>query len=52
MFDAYDECHSLGAHEKRFDLYSKSDAVPDCKALWPYYKGLLKKYNLDGVLRW
>eukprot|EP00657_Telonema_sp_P-1_P012358 TRINITY_DN8868_c0_g1_i2.p1 TRINITY_DN8868_c0_g1~~TRINITY_DN8868_c0_g1_i2.p1 ORF type:complete len:284 (+),score=75.61 TRINITY_DN8868_c0_g1_i2:2-853(+) len=36
----------------KFDLYSKGDAVPDTKALWPYYKSLLVKYNLDGLLSW
>merc|ERR1712157_120183 len=35
-----------------FDLYSKSDAVPNVAEVWPYYEGLLKKYGLDGVLRW
>ena len=36
----------------KFDLYSKSDAVPDVEAIKPYYLGLLKKYNIDGKLRW
>ena len=36
----------------KFDLYSKGDAVPDVEALKPYYATLLKKYNLDGKLRW
>lgn len=36
----------------KFDLYSKGDAVPDVKEVWPYYKELLVKYNLDGLLKW
>mmetsp|Transcript_125127 Transcript_125127/g.296884 ORF Transcript_125127/g.296884 Transcript_125127/m.296884 type:complete len:643 (+) Transcript_125127:63-1991(+) len=36
----------------KFDLYSKADAVPDMEKLKPYYASLLKKYNLDGKLRW
>lgn len=36
----------------KFDLYSKSDHVPDPQALRPYYDGLLKKYGLDGKLKW
>mmetsp|Transcript_76941 Transcript_76941/g.124497 ORF Transcript_76941/g.124497 Transcript_76941/m.124497 type:complete len:303 (-) Transcript_76941:353-1261(-) len=36
----------------KFDLYSKGDVIPDVAALKPYYTSLLKKYNLDGKLRW
>jgi len=36
----------------KFDLYSKGDAVPDVQALKPYYASLLKKYKIDGKLRW
>jgi len=36
----------------KFDLYSKSDDVPDPVALRPYYEGLLKKYKIDGKLKW
>jgi len=36
----------------KFDLYSKGDDVPDLEAVWPYYKQLLQKYNLDGLLNW
>lgn len=36
----------------KFDLYSKGDDVPDVSAVWPYYKQLLVKYNLDGLLNW
>ncbi|CAE8640309.1 unnamed protein product [Polarella glacialis] len=36
----------------KFDLYSKGDVIPDVAALKPYYASLLKKYNLDGELRW
>eukprot|EP00438_Fugacium_kawagutii_P036161 Skav228030 [mRNA] locus=scaffold1073:236214:237089:- [translate_table: standard] len=36
----------------KFDLYSKGDAVPDVESLKPYYSSLLKKYNLDGKLKW
>jgi len=36
----------------KFDLYSKGDALPNVEQLKPYYSTLLKKYNLDGKLRW
>jgi len=36
----------------KFDLYSKGDAIPDVGSLKPYYASLIKKYNLDGKLRW
>mmetsp|Transcript_105409 Transcript_105409/g.275227 ORF Transcript_105409/g.275227 Transcript_105409/m.275227 type:complete len:165 (-) Transcript_105409:72-566(-) len=36
----------------KFDLYSKGDAVPDVKALKPYYASLLVKYGIGGKLRW
>ena len=35
----------------KFDLYSKSDHIPDFKALQPYYEGLLQKYGLAGKLK-
>lgn len=33
----------------RYDLYTKSEVVPDIDALWPYYQTLIDKY-LPGVL--
>jgi inositol oxygenase len=36
----------------QFDLYSKADEYPDIEKILPYYEGLLKKYKIDGVLRW
>ena len=36
----------------KFDLYPKGDAIPDVEALKPYYASLLKKYNIDGKLKW
>ena len=33
----------------KFDLYTKSAAVPDIAALKPYYQGLIDKY-LPGVV--
>ena len=39
----------------RYDLYTKdgdNDIRDDMDALWPYYQGLLKKYGLDGKLKW
>lgn len=36
----------------RFDLYSKADDMPDVDAVFPYYRGLIKKYGLDGKLKW
>ena len=36
----------------KFDLYSKGDALPDVEALKPYYVSLLRKYNIDGKLKW
>lgn len=36
-----------------FDLYSKTDEIPDCQKLWDeYYSGLCEKYNIGGLLRW
>lgn len=35
----------------KFDLYSKSDTVPDAEALTPYYQGLIDKY-CPGKLEW
>jgi inositol oxygenase len=40
---------------KRFnkhDLYSKSNNIPDLGEIKPYYESLLKKYNIDGKLKW
>lgn len=34
-----------------FDLYTKSDAIPDVQALWPYYQSLIDKY-IPGELEW
>lgn len=36
----------------KFDLYSKGDSVPDIAELKPYYESLLRKYNIDGKLKW
>jgi len=36
----------------KFDLYSKGDAIPNVDEVKPYYQALLKKYNLDGKLKW
>ncbi|XP_030378585.1 inositol oxygenase [Scaptodrosophila lebanonensis] len=33
----------------RYDLYTKSETVPDIESLWPYYQSLIDKY-LPGVL--
>ncbi|PAA54568.1 hypothetical protein BOX15_Mlig008148g1 [Macrostomum lignano] len=35
----------------QFDLYSKSEELPDVQALLPYYSGLIDKY-LPSVLSW
>jgi len=34
-----------------FDLYTKSDDVPDVEALKPYYQSLIDKY-IPGILNW
>ncbi|KAK3711740.1 hypothetical protein QZH41_018480 [Actinostola sp. cb2023] len=36
----------------KFDLYSKSDEVPDMDVLKPYYQGLIDKYCGPGLLKW
>ena len=42
----------LGVLEfNKFDLYSKSDDLPDPEALRPYYQSLIDKY-CPGKLRW
>jgi len=35
----------------KFDLYTKGNARPDVKALWPYYQKLIDKY-CPGKLHW
>ena len=35
----------------RFDLYSKSDRLPDIDSLIPYYQSLIDKY-IPGVIKW
>jgi len=35
----------------KFDLYSKSDELPDIDALKPYYQSLIDKY-MPGTLKW
>ncbi|XP_031570426.1 inositol oxygenase-like [Actinia tenebrosa] len=35
----------------KFDLYSKSDGLPDVDAIRPYYEGLIAKY-CPGELQW
>lgn len=35
----------------KFDLYSKSDSVPDVEAVSPYYEELIAKY-CPGELSW
>ena len=35
----------------KFDLYSKSDAIPDVEAVTPYYEELIAKY-CPGELSW
>ncbi|XP_067034276.1 inositol oxygenase-like [Acropora muricata] len=35
----------------KYDLYSKSDALPDVKSVTPYYEQLIKKY-CPGELSW
>ncbi|XP_070572802.1 inositol oxygenase-like [Ptychodera flava] len=35
----------------KFDLYSKSDELPDIEALKPYYQSLIDKY-MPGTLKW
>ncbi|XP_012278232.1 inositol oxygenase isoform X2 [Orussus abietinus] len=35
----------------KYDLYTKSEGVPDIGELWPYYEKLIDKY-IPGVLEW
>jgi len=35
----------------KYDLYSKSDAMPDVQGLKPYYQSLLDKYGIGGKCR-
>lgn len=28
----------------RYDLYTKSEKIPDIEKLWPYYQSLIDKY--------
>lgn len=34
----------------KFDLYSKSDAIPDINKIKPYYQGLVDKY-MPGLIK-
>lgn len=36
---------------QKYDLYTKSAAVPDIEALWPYYEKLIDKF-MPGELEW
>ena len=36
----------------KFDLYTKSDSIPDVESIWPHYQGLIEKYGLSGKLKW
>ncbi|XP_043489389.1 inositol oxygenase [Polistes fuscatus] len=35
----------------KYDLYTKSAAIPDIEQLWPYYEKLIDKY-IPGTLEW
>jgi len=35
-----------------FDLYSKTEELPDIEALKPYYQGLINKYLGSGKIKW
>ncbi|KRT78802.1 hypothetical protein AMK59_6552, partial [Oryctes borbonicus] len=35
----------------QYDLYTKSEVIPNIEELWPYYEGLIEKY-LPGILEW
>lgn len=35
----------------KYDLYTKSEKVPDIEALWPYYEKLIEKY-IPGICEW
>lgn len=52
FMDASDENKLYWVKEfNGYDLYSKSDGVPDVKALKPYYLGLIDKY-LPSKIQW
>ncbi|XP_077288222.1 myo-inositol oxygenase isoform X2 [Arctopsyche grandis] len=35
----------------KYDLYTKSEDIPNIETLWPYYESLIEKY-MPGVLEW
>jgi inositol oxygenase len=35
-----------------YDLYSKSDGVPDAEKLKPYYMELISEYFPNPVIKW
>lgn len=45
------ECLIINISFSKYDLYSKSDEVPDVEALRPYYQGLIDKY-CPGQIQW
>ncbi len=52
LMDASDENKLYWVKEfNGYDLYSKSDGVPDVQELKPYYLGLIEKY-LPATIRW
>lgn len=42
---------SIDFASSQYDLYTKSENVPDIKKLWPYYQNLIDKY-IPGILEW
>ena len=45
------KCFSCSFFYSEFDLYTKSDSLPDLEALTPYYQSLIDKY-IPGTVRW
>lgn len=44
----YNKCE---IYFSKYDLYTKSEEIPDIQNLWPYYEKLIEKY-IPGELEW
>lgn len=51
MGEGDEEMKAVVIRFNKHDLYTKSEVVPDMKALWPYYQGLVDRF-CPGKLDW
>lgn len=52
LVNEYDNCMKPWVLEfNKYDLYTKSEEIPDISKLWPYYQKLIDQY-IPGILSW